>query len=292
MENVLEIQNLRKEYEGFTLSDVSFSIPKGYIMGLIGPNGAGKTTIIKLILNLILRDAGEIQIFGRDNRADEISIKDRIGFVHDAPIFYDYLSLQKIASIIRPFYSRWDDEIFTRLSGEFELSLKKKFKDLSRGMKMKFALVLAFSHHADFIIMDEPTSGLDPVFRRELLERLSEMLQDEEKSILFSTHITSDLERIADYITFIKDGKIVFSTSKDEILDQWGVVRGGNDQLNPEVQSLLQGCRVGEFGFEGITSDAASARRLLNDRAVVERATLDDIMFFIVKGKDGDHGCP
>lgn len=285
MEPVLDIRNLRKEYTDFTLHDVTFSIPKGYIMGLIGPNGAGKTTIIKLILNLVIRDAGEIRVFGKDNLKHEVEIKSRIGFVHDAPMFYDYLKLKQIRSIIAPFYPDWDEEAFRRLSEEFELSLNKKFKALSRGMKMKFALVLALSHNADFIIMDEPTSGLDPVFRRELLEKLSDILQDENKSILFSTHITSDLERIADFVTFIQDGSVVFSCSKDEILENWGVVKGGNDLLNEETRSLFEGFRMSEYGFEGLTSNTREIRDHFPSGVVVERASLEDIMFFMVKGR-------
>ncbi len=243
MNSVLEIRNLRKEYEGFALKDVTFSIPQGYIMGLIGPNGAGKTTIIKLILNLVKKNGGEVRLFGMDHLADEVAIKSRIGFVHDAPLFYEFLSLAQIKRIIARFYRQWDDAVFARFAAEFELPLKKRFKELSRGTKMKFALALALSHHADFIIMDEPTSGLDPVFRRELLEKLAELLQDERKSILFSTHITSDLERIADYITFLNQGEIVFSSSKDEILESWGIVRGGRELLNEEIGVCSAGSR-------------------------------------------------
>ena len=284
MESVLEIKNLCKNYEGFSLQNVSFSIPQGYIMGLIGPNGAGKTTIIKLILNLIRKSGGEIRIFGQDHIEEEVAIKSRIGFVHDAPLFYDYLALDQIKAIVARFYRQWDDAVFYRLAGEFELALNKKFRELSRGTRMKFALALALSHHADFIIMDEPTSGLDPVFRRELLDKLADLLQDEKKSILFSTHITSDLERIADYITFINQGKIVFSTGKDELLEKWGVVKGGRELLDGPNRALFRGIKEHDFGFEALTSDADQARRTLEGKAVIERASLEDIMFHIVKG--------
>jgi ABC-2 type transport system ATP-binding protein len=284
MEPVLDIKNLGKNYEGFRLQDVSFSIPQGYIMGLIGPNGAGKTTIIKLILNLVKKSGGEIRVFGQDHITEEVAIKSRIGFVHDAPLFYDYLGLEQIKKIVARFYREWDDAVFHRLAGEFELPLGKKFRELSRGTRMKFALALALSHHADFIIMDEPTSGLDPVFRRELLDKLADLLQDEKKSILFSTHITSDLERIADYITFINQGKIVFSTSKDEILEKWGVVKGGRELLDGLNRALFRGIKEHDFGFEALTADADQARRTLEGKAVIERASLEDIMFHIVKG--------
>ncbi len=284
MENVVEINRLVKSYEGFSLKEISFALPKGYIMGFIGPNGAGKTTTIKLILNLIRKQSGDIRIFGMDPIRDEVAVKSRIGFVHDAPLFYDYLCLHQIKNIIAPFYKRWDDAVYKKLFKEFELPEGKKFKELSRGTKMKFALVLALSHHADLIIMDEPTSGLDPVFRRELLEKLAQLLQDEEKSILFSTHITSDLERIADYITFINGGEIVFSAAKDAVLEQWGIVKGGKELLNESSKSLFRGIRLHEFGFEALTADCERVRRTFNGQVVIERATLEDIMFYIVKG--------
>ena len=228
MENILEIKSLRKEYNGFALKDVSFQLPYGYIMGLIGPNGAGKTTTIKLVMNLLRKNSGEIKIFGKDNLEHEVEVKSRIGFVYDTPNFYEHLTLKQMKSIIAPFYKNWDEVMFRKYIDEFDLPLTKKIKTLSRGMLMKYALAIALSHHADLIIMDEPTSGLDPVFRRELLDILSGLIQDEKKSILFSTHVTSDLERIADYITFIHKGEMIFSRPKDEIFEEYGIVKGGS----------------------------------------------------------------
>jgi ABC-2 type transport system ATP-binding protein len=266
MENILEITSLRKVYDGFTLNDVSFRMPYGFIMGLIGPNGAGKTTIIKLVMNLTRKTGGEIKIFGKDHIGSEVEIKDRIGFVYDNPPFYDHLSLERMKSLIAPFYTNWDEVLFRRYTSQFELNLKQKIETLSRGMRMKYALAIALSHHADLIIMDEPTSGLDPVFRRELLEILSGLMQDEKKSILFSTHITSDLERIADYITYVNKGEIVFCSSKDEIMESWCVVKGGNEWLNEQNKSFLRGIRQGEFGFEALTADVKSLGRQLSLR--------------------------
>jgi ABC-2 type transport system ATP-binding protein len=289
MENILEVKSLCKKYKqgDFALEDVSFQLPYGYIMGLIGPNGAGKTTIIKLIMSLILKDSGEIKIFGKDNIQDGVEVRQRIGFVYDNPCFYDHLTLRQMKALLAPFYKQWDDDIFNRLIIDFELPLKQKIKTLSRGMRMKYALAIALSHHADLIIMDEPTSGLDPVFRRELLEILSNVMQDEKKSILFSTHITSDLERIADYITFIHKGKRVFTSSKDEVLENWGIVKGGNDWLNEANKRLFQGIRQGEYGFEALTSDVKKMQRAFKTEVVYEKATLEDIMFFTAKG--GNH---
>jgi ABC-2 type transport system ATP-binding protein len=280
----LEVRGLTKNYNGFRLTDVSFSLPSGYVMGLIGPNGAGKTTVIKLILNLLRRDGGEIRVFGLDNLAREVGVKSRIGFVHDTPYFYERLRLTTIKGTVAPFYRDWDEPLFRRLLREFDLPPRRTLARLSRGMKMKFALALALSHKADLILLDEPTSGLDPVFRRELLARLRDLMQDEKKSVLFSTHITSDLERIADYITFLHRGRVVFSASRDEVLDRWAVVNGGRDLLTAKVRPFFQGIRETEFGFEGLTSDRAEARRRFGDRAVVEPASLEDIMFYLTRG--------
>jgi ABC-2 type transport system ATP-binding protein len=285
MEPVLNISNLRKEYEGFTLKDVSFRLPEGCIMGLIGPNGAGKTTIIKLVMNLVRRNAGDIRIFGKDNRVDEVAIKSRIGFVHDTPCFYGHLTLQQVKSIIAPFYRDWDDGVFLRLAREFDLPLSRRVRGLSRGMNMRFALSLALSHHADFLILDEPTSGLDPVFRRELLEILSELMEDEKTSVLFSTHITSDLERTADYVTLIDRGEILLSRPKDEIIDDWRIVKGPNELLDGDTCALFRGIRTGEFGFTALTSEVTQARRRFRDAAIFERPSLEDIMFFLTAGQ-------
>jgi ABC-2 type transport system ATP-binding protein len=284
MPNVLEIENLNKDYGDFRLKDVSFALPQGYIMGLIGPNGAGKTTIIKLILNLLRRDGGNITVFGLDNINHEVVVKSRIGFVHDTPFFYESLTLKSLKATVAPFYKDWDDKLFYRHLREFDLPARKLFRKLSRGMKMKFALAVALSHHADFIILDEPTSGLDPVFRRELLARLSALIQDEKKSVLFSTHITSDLERIADYITFIHNGRIVFSSARDEVLEKWAVVKAGNELLNDDNRKFFKGIRKREFGFEALTSDAAEARRRFVGNAVIEKASLEDIMYYMTRG--------
>lgn len=281
MDAAIEVRNLSKSYGDFRLKDVSFSVPRGYIMGLIGPNGAGKTTVIKLLLNLIRRDGGDVRVFGLDNLAAETEIKSRLGIVHDTPFFYEHLRLATVAKTVAPFYRDWDDGLFRRLAVEFELPLGKSFKALSRGMKMKFALAAALSHKADLLILDEPTSGLDPVFRRELLKKLSAFIQDEGKSVLFSTHITSDLERIADFITFIRNGEIVFSSPRDEILGTWAVVKGGPELLAAEHRALFKGVRRGDFGVQALTMDAAEARRRFGRGAVIEAATLEDIMFYV-----------
>jgi ABC-2 type transport system ATP-binding protein len=287
MDFALELEGVGKEYKGFALADVSFSLPRGYIMGLIGPNGAGKTTLIKLILNLVHRHSGVIKVLGRDNLACEAEIKARIGFVPDEPNFYGDVPLRDLAAATALMYPTWNAEVFKRLVSEFQLPMQKKFKILSHGTKSKFALALALSHNAEFVILDEPTSGLDPVFRRELLHKLSGLLQDERVSILFSTHITSDLEKAADYVTFLRAGRVIFSKPKDEVMDTWGVVRGGKDLLDAGTRTFFDGIRLREHGFEGLTSRVHDARRMFGDRAAIERASLDDIM--VLMGREGNH---
>ena len=284
MDNAVSIKGLRKGYKGFTLDNVTFDVPRGYIMGLIGPNGAGKTTIVKLIMNLIRRDAGEVRVFGLDNLRHEAEIKSRIGFVYDVPRFPEDLRLKTIASALAVFYDKWDAARFQSLLEEFRLPPRQVFKKLSHGMKMKFSLALALAHDADLILMDEPTAGLDPVFRFELLTKLRALIQDERKTVLFSSHITSDLERVADFITFIHKGRIVFSAGKDEILETWGVVRASSDGLRPEDVPGARGFRRTEHSLEVLTSDLAAARRASLPGAIFDKASLEDIMFFMSKG--------
>jgi ABC-2 type transport system ATP-binding protein len=279
----LVVTGLRKVYKGFALKDVSFALPSGHIMGLIGPNGSGKTTTIKLIMNLVSRQAGEIAVFGLDNRRDEVAIKSRIGFVYDVPPYLDDTTLDCHRRAIALFYPTWNEATFDRLAREFELPLGKKVKRLSHGMRTKFALVLALSHDADLLVLDEPTSGLDPVFRRELLHRFAVLLQDEGKSILFSTHITTDLERIADYITFIRNGAIAFSLTKDEIRENWGVVKGDEAVVAQVPAGHRHGVRRGPYGVEVLTSDINDARRSCGAGAVIDRASLDDIMVLMTE---------
>jgi len=287
MDHAFEITGLGKKYKGFALDGVSFDLPRGYIMGLIGPNGSGKTTLIKLMLNLVRRDAGSIRVFGLDNLSHEREIKSRIGFVPDEPRFHEDVSLKNLKAATAPFYQRWDERRFTQLADAFQLPMDRKFKKLSHGTKTKFALALALSHGAELVLLDEPTSGLDPAFRRELLKLLSELLQDDGASVLFSTHITADLERTADFITFVKNGRLVFSKPKDGVLDTFGVVKGARDALDSDNRGLFDGLRMHAHGFEGLTSRIEDARRRFGDTVAIERATLDDVM--VLMDREVDH---
>lgn len=280
MNTTLEVNNLSKHYQGFQLDNVSFSLPKGHIMGIIGPNGAGKSTIIKIIMNLVMKDAGEINLFGLDHRKHEAAVKKRIGFVYDTPNYYEHLNLKQLKNVIAPFYENWDDAVFSDLVKRFNLPLNKAIKKFSKGMAMKSSIALALSHHADFIIMDEPTSGLDPVVRRELLDFLRELMEDEEKAILFSSHVTTDIEQVADYITYVHEGRVVFSATKDDIFEQYAMVKGGNDLLDDDTKKNFVAIRSGEFGFEALTNNVKGSRHVFEDNAIYEKASLEDIMFY------------
>jgi len=281
MDNALEVNGLAKSYPGFQLQDVSFELPRGFIMGLIGPNGAGKTTVIKLIMDLIRRDAGEILVLGVDSRRGGVEARSRIGFVYETSCFPDDSTLTEIRAAVAPFYPCWDQARFAALVDEFELPARKRFKNLSQGMQTKVGLAVALSHHAELIIMDEPTSGLDPLFRRAFLEKLADTIQAGDVSVLFSTHITTDLERIADFVTFIHEGRLVFSAGKDEVLESWGIVKGGEELLAPETAPLFRGVRRGAYGIEALTPDVAKARAAVGGDVVIEKATLEDIMVYI-----------
>lgn len=287
MSAALEVTGLSKAYKGFALKDVSFTVPEGAIMGLVGPNGAGKTTVIKLILNLVRRAGGAVKVFGLDNLADENAVKARIGFVHETPALVEDVPLKSLAAAVAPFYPKWDPRLFQSLMKEFELNPGQKFKTLSHGMKMKFSLALALAHEADLLVLDEPTSGLDPVFRRELLERLSGVIQDGRKSVLFSTHITSDLERTADYLTLLLDGEVVLSSTRDEVRDGWAVVKGGREILDPVRRRLFRAVRESPYGVEALTADIPAARAAFPS-AVFDRASIDDIMIFLNPGASHD----
>ncbi len=252
-------------------------------MGFIGPNGSGKSTTIKLIMNLIRKDGGQINIFGLDNERHELSIKQRIGFVYDENHFYEELTVQEMKNVIRPFYKRWDDKLFDQYSKHFELPLNKKIKHLSKGMKMKFSLAIALSHHAELLIMDEPTSGLDPLIRVELLEVLQSVLQDENKSIFFSTHITSDLDKIADFITLIHDGNIIFSKTKDELLEEHCIVKGSNKQVEAIRSQHLISMKQNEFGFEALCTNKREVMKQYGNSVLIEKPTLEDIMIFYTR---------
>ena len=279
MNNIMEAVGLRKSYDSFTLNDVTFNVPSGYIMGFIGPNGAGKTTTIKLILNIIRGDSGSVKLFGRE---DALGQNEEIGVVMDAPLYVDDWKVDDVESAISLFYKQWDKQIFAEYLKQFGLEPKKKVKDLSRGMKIKLQIAAALSHDAKLLVLDEPTSGLDPVARDEIRDLLRGFVSDVNKGVLFSTHITSDLENTADYITFILNGSIVFTGVKDDLIEKYARVTGGPGDLSLEQKSLVIGYREHGTGFEGMVETADIGK--LPGNVLTEEISLDEIIIFMNKG--------
>lgn len=275
---ILSVQNLYKRYEKFTLKDVSFSLEKGYIMGFIGRNGAGKTTTLKSMMRLVHPDSGQVTVFGLDFAGNELECKQKIGFMLGGVDFYPKKKLRTIASVTSRFYSEWDDAEYRHIMERFELDPEKKVDELSAGMRVKFSLALALSHHAQLLILDEPTSGLDPVSRDELLLLFQDLIEDGEHSILFSTHIISDLEKCADFITYIKDGEIIARADKDSFMDAYRLISGTSDQTNASLTGEIIGLREHKFGFEGMIRKADLA---LANGLKVSPADLENIMIHI-----------
>ncbi|NMA83468.1 MAG: ABC transporter ATP-binding protein [Epulopiscium sp.] len=284
MDSVLQIQGLAKNYDGFHLKDVSFRVPKGSIMGFVGENGAGKTTTIKLILNLIKKDDGIIQVFGLDHIEKEQQIKEQIGVVLDESYFHENLKPVDISKVMKNIYHNWDESLFFEYMQKFKLPKDKIIKEFSKGMKMKLSIATALSHNPKLLILDEATSGLDPIVRSEILDIFLEFIQNEERSIFFSTHITSDIEKIADYITFIHEGKIIFSEPKDDLLYQYGLIRCGNHDFNKIQQADIIGYRKNQFGYEVLVKDRQKMERKYRD-FIIDDTQIEDIMLFYVRGE-------
>lgn len=283
MKNVIEIRGLSKKYNHFFLDNVSFSIPSGFVCGFIGQNGAGKTTTLKLMLSMVIKDSGEINILGKPS--EDLSIKDDLGILFDQPYYQEDWTPLDIEKALRPFYSRWNSSAYHQYLQRFSLPPKQKYKTMSRGMKMKLGIAVTLSHDAKLLLLDEPTSGLDPVIRDEILDILRDYMVQENRSIFFSTHITSDLEKIADYITYIHEGNIVYSGLKEELLEQYCLIRGREEDLPQTKRKSIIGIREHAGGFEGMIE--------MNDiggfpsGVVTETVSLDDIMVFMNrKGAD------
>lgn len=283
MNAILEVENLNKSYGDFSLTDVTFSLPESCITGFIGINGAGKTTTLRTLLGLAKKRSGSVRIFGLDMEKNEQQIKNRIGVVLDDGCFYDELSLAEMKSILSPAYTTWSEQDFKRYMDLFSLDPKKKINTLSKGMKMKYALALALSHHAELLIMDEPTSGLDPLIRSQLLNVLTEYMENGGKGVFFSTHITSDLDKIADMLIMINNGRIVFQEDKDFLLDTYRIVKGDAKALTEDVRKLFLSITETSFGFTGVTRQISRIQSSLAD-VIVERPSIEDIMLANIGG--------
>ena len=281
IQNAIEISGVTKNYDGFKLDNISFCVPTGSIMGFIGQNGAGKSTTIKALLNIIKIDSGKITILGKDHLKDEYQIKSEIAAVFDELPFYDGYNAEQINKMFGGLYKTWDKDKYFAFIERFGLPRKKKLKQFSKGMKMKLQIATALSHGAKLLIMDEATTGLDPVVRNEILDIFREYLQDETNSILMSSHITSDLEKIADCVTFIDKGKILLTGVKDEILEQHGVIKCKKDELSQIAPEDFISARINEFGAEVMVSDREECRKKY-PALLIEKTTLEEIMLFYV----------
>ena len=280
---ILQIDHLTRHYPSFTLDDVSFAVEPGSIMGLIGENGAGKSTTLKLILGLIRCDSGTITLFGQQRQEAGCALHEDIGVVFDDSAFHDHLSPVDVDRILRGIYHRWDSRRFLDLLDRLQVPRGRIVKEMSRGMRMKLSLAAALSHEARLLILDEATSGLDPIVRNELLDLFWEFVQDGERSVLISSHITSDLERVADYITFLHAGRVVFSRTKDELLEQFALLRCPNDQFGAIDPADLVGYRTGAFATEALVRDREQAARRYPGLQL-EPTDLETIMLYHVKG--------
>ena len=284
-ENAIEIKGITKKYDGFTLDSVTFDVPKGTIMGFIGQNGAGKTTTIRAMLNIIGIESGEIKLLGKDHIKDEYEVKERIAVVFDELPFHDSFTGQALSRMFAGLYGAWDEKRFFELCDRFALPVKKKLSKFSKGMKMKMQIATALSHNAELLIMDEATTGLDPVVRNEILDMFREYLIDGNRSVLMSSHITSDLEKIADCVTFIDRGKVTLTGYKDDVLDTHGLIKCTKAEYTQIDPADMISARIGDLGAEVLTADRAGAAKKYSG-LTVEKTTLEEIMLFYVnRGK-------
>jgi len=275
----LSVTGLTKHYDsGFTLDDVTFDLPSGYIMGLVGPNGAGKSTLIKLILNMTTRDAGRIEVLGLDAMADEERAKEQLGVVLDSSYFIEYMTVDAVERTSSPMYPLWDHNLFDAYLRRFGLGRNKKIKDLSRGMQMKLMLAVALSHDAKLLILDEPTSGLDVLSRDELMDILSDYVADGGHSVIFSTHITADLERCADFLAYITNGMLYYSGPKDEFEDAFRLVKGGPDELTDGLRRAMVGIRTYATGFDALIRTQDIPHIGGTDGLLTQHASIEDVI--------------
>ncbi len=282
--NALEIKNLSKNYDRFHLEEINLELPQGNIMGLIGENGAGKSTLIKAVLDLIQKDSGEVYFYGSPLDGMQTELKEQIGVVFDSLHFHETLTPVQIGSISKLTYQNWDENLYQEYLQKFKLPEKSKIKDFSKGMKMKLSIAAALSHHAKLLILDEPTAGLDPIARDELLDIFLDFMQDETHSILISSHITSDLEKIADYITFIHEGKILFTKSKDELVYEYRIARCGEADFQELKSQKGAVWRKMDYQYDVLLPDGKNLEHRYPD-CQFDRASIDEIMLLYVKGE-------
>lgn len=281
IKNVVELKDVTKDYGDFKLDQVNFKVPEGSVCGFIGQNGAGKTTTIKLMLDVIKADQGEIRLFGENIEKDSARLREDIGVVFDEMGFHEFMTGRDINIMMKNIYKNWDEEVFFNYLKRFSLPSRKKCGDFSRGMRMKLQIAVALSHHAKLLIMDEPTSGLDPIVRNEMLQIFREFVIEEDHTILLSSHITGDLEKLADEVVFINAGKIVLAGNKDDILEKHGLLKCKKSELEKISEPLIVNVAPGTFGVEVLVNDRKACEKLY-PQMVIEPASLEDIMLFYV----------
>lgn len=286
MENILELQEISKSFpkSNFTLDKLSFSLPYGTILGFVGENGAGKTTTIGCILNTVKKDSGIVKLFGREMQDCDTDIREKIGVVYDGDNFPGFWTAKQLSEVMGGIYTQWDNALFQKYLEEFHLPAKQKIKDYSRGMTMKLAVAAALSHHPQLLILDEATSGLDPVMRDEMLDVFLDFVQEESHSILLSSHITSDLEKVADYITFIHNGKLIMTVSKNDLAYNYAVMRCKESQFFALDPSDIIAWRKRDFQIDVLVSNGKEAQRKYKD-SVIDHVSVDEIMLLLVKGE-------
>ena len=279
--NVIEINGLMKKYPGFTLGPLNLKVPQGTIVGFVGENGAGKSTTLRLILSLAHPDAGTIDLLGQPTGMGNPQVHERVGVVFDDISLPDSFTVKNAGELGKRLYKSWESETYASYQQRFDLASSKRVGDLSRGMRMKLGLAMALSHAADLLIFDEATSGLDPVIRDEVLDIMLEFIEDPTHSILFSSHIVSDIEKAADYVAFIREGKLKFMEQKDELLDSWRIAALTNEQANQLDSAQVLGRRRHDFGQEVIVRPGAVPAGVQ-----ATRPTIEDIMVYTIKGED------
>lgn len=279
--NVIELNNVVKDYGDFKLDNISFTVPRGSVCGFIGQNGAGKTTTIRIMLDVIRADSGKIKLFGEDVKGNAPRLREDIGVVYDEMGFHEFMTGKDINIMMKHIYKNWDEKVFFDYLKRFALPSKKKCGDFSRGMRMKLQIAVALSHNAKLLVMDEPTAGLDPIVRNEILDIFREFVLEEDHSIFISSHITGDLEKIADEVVFIDGGKIVLQGNKDEILERHGILKCRKDEIGSISKALIVGVQEGAFGVDVLINDMKAAAKLYPE-LVIDRTNLEEIMLFYV----------
>lgn len=286
MENILELQQICKSFpkSNFILDKLSFSLPYGAILGFVGENGAGKTTTIGCILNTVRKDSGMVKLFGKEMRDIDTDIREKIGVVYDGDNFPGFWTAKQLSQVMEGIYTQWDNALFQKYLDDFHLPVKQKIKNYSRGMTMKLAIAVALSHHPQLLILDEATSGLDPIMRDEMLDVFLEFVQEESHSILLSSHITSDLEKVADYITFIHNGKLIMTASKNDLVYNYAVMRCKESQFLALDPSDIIAYRKRDFQIDVLVNNGKEAQRKYKG-SVVDHVSVDEIMLLLVKGE-------